>query len=173
MNKAKRISWTIVLIMVFLLSIPCIAKSQGNLTIIYNDGSNQIMNLNQHPSNIKAVNISGGSQAQGRVANISGQWKETGGGCPGTIWNVVQVGEQVVSINGIGQCTGGTFQVWDGTNFQWISGNVLAFKVVYKHKQNPWGWKENNLKVTFISNNKASFDWRSDDGNSGAVGLER
>ncbi|MGA2333574.1 MAG: hypothetical protein ABSG75_17680 [Syntrophales bacterium] len=159
------------ILITFFLSIPCSAGSQGNLTIIYNDGSNQTMNLNQPPSSIKAVNISSASNVQGSVPNIAGQWKEVGGGCTGTIWNVVQVGEQVVSISGIGQCTGGTFQVWDGTNFQWTSGSVLTFKAIYK--QNPWGWRENNVRVTFLSNDKARFDWRSDTGNSGVVGLEK
>jgi hypothetical protein len=106
-----------------------------------------------------------------KAPNIAGQWKEVGGGCTGTMWNVIQVGGQVTSISAVGQCTGGTFQVWDGASFQWISGNVLAFKAIYK--QCPWGWRENNIRVTFLSDNKANIEWRSDDGKSGTVGLER
>ncbi len=171
MNRAKKMCWTWGTVIIFLLSVACVAGAQGNLTVIYNDGSYQTMNLNQPPSSIKSVNISGGSQAQGRVPDVAGQWKENGGGCSGTVWNIAQIGEQVVSISAFGQCQGESYQVWDGTNFQWISGNVLAFKVIYK--KNPWGWRDNNIRVTFSSSNRANLEWRLDDGRSGTLGLER
>jgi len=171
MKKAQMVFWRSAIVIIFVVTAACTAAAQGNLTIIYQDGSYQAINLNQPPAHIKSMNISGGSQVQGRVPDIAGQWKENGGGCSGTVWNIVQAGEQIVSINAFGQCQGDSYQVWDGTGFKWLSGNVLTFRAVYK--KNPWGWRENNLRVTFSTHNRAVLEWRLDDGKNGSLALER
>ncbi len=89
---------------------------------------------------------------------IEGKWTQLNGKTKGAVWTIDMSGGDVVSIECSGR-TGITKEryLWEAHDIRWKSQGVLEFE--YKHLIKPMLWTDGKGTLTFVSENKAEFEW--------------
>jgi len=63
--------------------------------------------------------------------DVAGQWKESDGGCAGSVWTIGQEGAQVGSIQARITCSNGSQDSWRASQIRWSGNSVLSYTVTH------------------------------------------